>query len=1035
MIGRFRPVTGVMEVGIGQFTLPGNNAGFCAAILQKSGVQAPMRLESLTYVRPFGREAAPQPHQQPLVVNLLMQLRAYYDQSNTYLRNQAALNLQLTNQLRQVLTLSSGPVRAQAGAIQRAVRENLYRDGEFQRALDSLAREVKKNGDSAQTLTVRLPGSQPASSGTGGRQFLVPGDVLKKRQLEGAVLRNSFIPEGEKPALTQRNRGVDSGSVRRGESAMVHRSPSGGEGRDGAPRVSADDTGRSRKGGRRKGATSLKSPNSRTADQVAQKFPTERRETDRSVPTSHVKEKGGAPTEAARTAQLVQAVRIPSAGRRAEPAREDGSAALQNQPAWQQNREKTTLAVPSDRSYPTGTLGRMFWTTGSFRFSRSFLAAAQPFTATALLSGNYRFPESTAIFKPVRFNSAGQMSHGAETAVPLPNRLVASFGDSILWRQTPERISFFRPHETVSSSREERAESRGENAAAAPAAAFGGAGLPGNGLIVPDRMALAGARMAVLTRAPFLQHADPAGPISRSSATKESDARGVLAPRLLRSTGDVFPGVGRQETVISEGYTVGPPVWVLPSGRTVFSGQAGPMSRSGTAKERSPRGLLVPRLLRSTGETAAVGGVSPGLGRQGAVISEGHTAGTPAWGLPAGRAVFSGSFTNLAAVPPILAKTASAFLTGERSHRVASQMSYVERNFPASVQLIEQGGRLTWTTPPLRLPDSAKSVPAGRSSLSRMEMVNAVEEGISGTAVRISRETFPLRAPLSGRSWRDGVFSEGHQSAAASNSSRIGLVGAGVGVPRVSGRTFPPLFRRGLGQPGQSLSAAVVPDQTMGMGGQLIQIQQAVRHILEGGSGGAVAVIRRARQVSMALSGLEIQAGPLRQRAAPLSKKAAVPVLHLTSSSESPRTAGIFSPMRQAAGQRDTAAAPDILSRATQERTSGVQAAPQIIYRSPERRSDSPSRSDTGESSGEAILQAQTVSPAKAAAMNAAYSYPPGGQGSGNPAASAMGPLTREQEERITQRVLEDINYNRMASEVLDRVERRLRAERRKFGR
>lgn len=966
MIGRFRPVTGVMEVGIGQFTLPGNNAGFCAAIFQKSGVQAPMRLESLTYVRPFGREAAPQPPQQPLVVNLLMQLRAYYDQSNTYLRNQAALNLQLTNQLRQVLTLSSGPVRAQAGAIQRAVRENLYRDGEFQRALDSLAREVKKNGNSAQALTVRLPGSQPASSGTGGRQLLEPGDVFKKRQGEGASLRTAFIPEGKEPVLTQRSQGVDNSSGRRGESPVVHRSPSGKEGRDEAPGTSADGTGRSRKGGPRKGKNSPKAQNSRTAGQMVQKPPTEQQEIVRSASISPANGKGIAPTEVARTAQPVQVVQIPPVERRVEPAREDGSTALRNHPTWQQNREKTIPAIPTGGNYPAGLLDRMFWTTGSFRFSRSFLTAVQPFTATALLSGIYRFPESTAIFQPVRFNSAGQMSHRAETAVPLPNRLVASFGDSILWRQTSERISFFRPHETVSFSREERAESRGENAAA-----FGGAGLPGNGLTVPDRMALAVARMAVLTRAPFLQHTDPAGSISRSSATKESDARGVLAPRLLRSTG----------------------------------------------------------------ETADVGGVSPGLGRQGAVISEGHTAGTPAWGLPAGRAVFSGSFTNLAAVPPILAKTASASLTGERSHRVASQMSYVERNFPASIQLIEQGGRLTWTTPPLHLPDSAKSVPAGRSSLSRMEMVNAVEEGISGTAVRISRETFPLRAPLSGRSWRDGVFSEGHQSAAASNSSRSGLVGAGVGVPKVSGRTFPPLFGRGLEQPGQSLSAAVVPDQTMGMGGQLIQIQQAVRRILEGGSGGAVAVIRRARQVSMALSGLEIQAGPLRQRAAPLSKKAAVPVLHLTSSSESPRTAGIFSPMRQAAGQRDTAAAPDILSRATQERTSGVQAAPQIIYRSPERRSDSPSRSETGESSGEAILQAQTVSPAKAAAMNAAYSYPPGGQGSGNPAASAMGPLTREQEERITQRVLEDINYNRMASEVLDRVERRLRAERRKFGR
>ena len=485
LIGRFRPVTGVMEVGIGQFTLPGNNAGFCAAILQKSGVQAPMRLESLTYVRPFGREAAPQPPQQPLVVNLLMQLRAYYDQSNTYLRNQAALNLQLTNQLRQVLTLSSGPVRAQAGAIQRAVRENLYRDSEFQRALDSLAREVKKNGNSAQALTVRLPGSQPASSGTGGRQLLEPGDVFKKRQGEGASLRTAFIPEGKGPVLTQRSQGADNSSGRRGESPVVHRSPSGKEGRDEAPGTSADGTGRSRKGGPRKGKNSPKAQNSRTAGQVAQKPPTEQQEIVRSASISPANGKGIAPTEVARTAQPVQVVQIPPVERRVEPAREDGSTALRNHPTWQQNREKTIPAIPTGGNYPAGLLDRMFWTTGSFRFSRSFLTAVQPFTATALLSGIYRFPESTAIFQPVRFNSAGQMSHRAETAVPLPNRLVAFFGDSILWRQTSERISFFRPHETVSFSREERAESRGENAAA-----FGGAGLPGNGLTVPDRMAL-----------------------------------------------------------------------------------------------------------------------------------------------------------------------------------------------------------------------------------------------------------------------------------------------------------------------------------------------------------------------------------------------------------------------------------------------------------------------------------------------------------------------------------------------------------------
>ena len=103
-----------------------------------------------------------------------------------------------------------------------------------------------------------------------------------------------------------------------------------------------------------------------------------------------------------------------------------------------------------------------------------------------------------------------------------------------------------------------------------------------------------------------------------------------------------------------------------------------------------------------------------------------------------------------------------------------------------------------------------------------------------------------------------------------------------------------------------------------------------------------------------------------------------------------------------------------------------------IIHRRPEH--PAPAQGPAGEDSGEAVLKAQTVSPAQAASLNAAYSYPPG-SGTGRDPARPAAELTREQEERITQRVLEDINYNRMASEVLERVERRLRAERRKFGR
>ena len=82
---------------------------------------------------------------------------------------------------------------------------------------------------------------------------------------------------------------------------------------------------------------------------------------------------------------------------------------------------------------------------------------------------------------------------------------------------------------------------------------------------------------------------------------------------------------------------------------------------------------------------------------------------------------------------------------------------------------------------------------------------------------------------------------------------------------------------------------------------------------------------------------------------------------------------------------------------------------------------------------GEAALRAQSVSPAQVAAWNEAFSYDAGR--TARQTRDQETPLSREEEERVIQRVLKDLNYNRMADEVLDRVERRLRTERRKIGR
>ena len=105
-----------------------------------------------------------------------------------------------------------------------------------------------------------------------------------------------------------------------------------------------------------------------------------------------------------------------------------------------------------------------------------------------------------------------------------------------------------------------------------------------------------------------------------------------------------------------------------------------------------------------------------------------------------------------------------------------------------------------------------------------------------------------------------------------------------------------------------------------------------------------------------------------------------------------------------------------------------------MIYRQPERReSTAPPAQAPQELEGEAALRAQSVSPAQVAAWNEAFSYDAGR--TARQTRDQETPLSREEEERVVQRVLKDLNYNRMADEVLDRVERRLRTERRKIGR
>lgn len=146
-IAGFKPVLGGLTLGTMGFSLSGDNAGFCDAILRKTAGGQSARLESLTYILPGQeREAGGGGNQSPVVVNLLMQLRASCDQNNIFLRTGQASQAQIMAQLRQTLARSDRAVRTQAGEIERAVHSSLFQENEFRQALAKLEREVKKNG-------------------------------------------------------------------------------------------------------------------------------------------------------------------------------------------------------------------------------------------------------------------------------------------------------------------------------------------------------------------------------------------------------------------------------------------------------------------------------------------------------------------------------------------------------------------------------------------------------------------------------------------------------------------------------------------------------------------------------------------------------------------------------------------------------------------------------------------------------------------------------------------------------------------------
>ena len=178
----FKPVLGGLTLGTGGFSLSGDNAGFCHAILGKAAGSRPGQLESLTYLLPSqGQEAGGGEAQSPVVVNLLMQLRASYDQNNIFLRTGQASQAQIMERLRQTLARSDQAVRDQAGEIERAVRNSLFQEHEFRQALKRLERELKKNGGEGRRADPNRAGNDGFETEIGDKGR---GPVRMARELE-----------------------------------------------------------------------------------------------------------------------------------------------------------------------------------------------------------------------------------------------------------------------------------------------------------------------------------------------------------------------------------------------------------------------------------------------------------------------------------------------------------------------------------------------------------------------------------------------------------------------------------------------------------------------------------------------------------------------------------------------------------------------------------------------------------------------------------------------------------------------------------
>ena len=1036
-MGGFKPITGTIGRGLGEFTLPGSNAAFCQSILQKGITGEALRLESLSYVLPRegqGPELTPAP-QQPVVVNLLMQLRAYCDESNTFLRQQHNLQLQLTRQLDQALSTARGSVSSQAQQIRRAVEGEMLQAGQFQKALSELTQQLKKNGKSGEARLTRavLSGS---SVPVHGKQIssVGPASSFLRSELPG--------PNGAETEKKPR-------SLHREPLTVVQKQEQGETVREQAP---------SPRGLRRREAGH--GPHAQGEVHSPSKGKTGRSQKKRgesSAPTSHGEEiREPALSQAEETSRRSAAVTGKSSRERStqfsvqgtpESVSQDSASAVSKlehgstaRPVSAGSREVHGVhgeetERPGEKSLPVlRTFPAISHAVSVFQPKILSPKAGMPGPVGNLPSfapsGALGMPSFLSVFPSsyVSFPFGGIAKTGAISPGPLT---LASKGAA--WGRKEEQLSLFSgrvqgtPWIGSPLSAERVFPGRKSQSPKAMPLRFREIGSneePASGYEVRPLFPSTGPRTEwAETRA----EAGKAWPISQAGENK-------------RGTDRERPG---QEGVFGQkaAWPLGEKAKNALVSQSVSSKTPGLRSRGSTAffpqKRAGLHSSLVHRAAAQAEQEAALSSVSSEAREPvyrttlpaGALSRPSALAGPQPVSDRIREPIYRTALTAgvFRSNPVNQGREASSFAPG-RAALPPSPIPEPSRKWegPSPLPLPRPWA---WDGEPVRRSGETVAIRSGTErgksffsypfSLSfvspavpALESVAAIGRASSlapmrakGTAAPARKRTLPFARP-----WRGGAWNGGKSFMPLTEDQSPLSHSSGV-LPTAWEKEGPRdmVFRTSLDtQPEQGAEQERAEALSIGpmMGHLALALEQGKTQESAPLQKEGAPVIRRGQGLSSLLS-LENARPPARPDATSQA------MVHTAFSPEFSEGTPVSQPDRSGAPSQD---APKGTGQS-------------VVYRLPPRPQSAPQEK---EESGEEVLRAQSVDAGYVSAMNAAYSYQ---APESRPRPEVPGAISQETEERIIQQVLQDLNYNRMAAQVLDRVERRLRTERRKIGR